>query len=232
MRLDEQTVVYVDRERRRDRTLAAGRSGHFLDDAHLVPAIEPGRAAGARPGALATASDGQPAAWALVEILQPTPGDWFQGRSNLVQCGTGQRRDTVRDSVIPMVGVAPGVAVQPVTHVNQLFGDDELHRPRLILIDSFEVDQHGVIAGPAQEAVGTAKRRRHSAADPPPIRSAAGCHPKMIDGQLEQHTVVIDEFAQASIALIENQERFTSGSTRGAAACRLGHFTMSTCIAH
>jgi hypothetical protein len=35
----------------------------------------------------------------------------------------------------------------------------------------------------------------------------------MIDREIEQHTIVIDEFAQSRVALIENQDRFTSGLT-------------------
>jgi len=111
------------------------------------------------------------------------------------------------------VGVSPGVAVQPVTHVDQLLGHDEFHRPWLILIDTFEVNQDGVIAGPAHTAVRSAIRRRHGSSNPRPVGSAARRHSLMIDREIEQHTIVIDELAQSRVALIENQDRFTSGLT-------------------
>lgn len=58
--------------------------------------------------------------------------------------------------VIPVVGVAASVAIEPIPHVHELFDNHELHRPWLLLIDSFEVDEYGVIACPVKETVGSA----------------------------------------------------------------------------
>jgi hypothetical protein len=47
----------------------------------------------------------------------------------------------MRDAIVPMLRVPAEVAVEPVSHVQQLLGHYHLERPRLGAIDARQVDQ-------------------------------------------------------------------------------------------
>ncbi len=114
------------------------------------------------------------------------------------------------DPVVAVAGVAPVIAVEPVPHVNQFFGNHDFHGPWLILVDAFEVDQDDVVPGPDEIAVGPAVRRRDASPNPGPKRGPVGGNAQAVDRQMEQGDIVIQEFGQAVIALVEEQQWFDS----------------------
>jgi hypothetical protein len=63
-----------------------------------------------------------------------------------------------------MLRVPSEVAIEPVSHVQELFCDDHFERPRPRLIDARQVDQNEMIAGGGRKRVSTANRPSYSAA--------------------------------------------------------------------
>ncbi len=109
----------------------------------------------------------------------------------------------MRDPVMTMMGVTPGIASQMVAHVDEFLGNDDFHRTRPLLIDSLEVDEHQVVARAPPEAVRAAVGRRHGSADPRAVGDTARRDQKMVERKIEQVTVVANEVDQAGIALVE-----------------------------
>jgi hypothetical protein len=68
----------------------------------------------------------------------------------------------MRDPVIAVLGVTSPVSVDPVSHVQQFFGDDNFERPWPRSIDPRQVDQHEVRPLPCVKDVTTPDRRIHS----------------------------------------------------------------------
>jgi hypothetical protein len=58
------------------------------------------------------------------------------------------------------------VAIDPVAHVDQLFGYHDLERPRLVQVDPLQIDQHRVFLWEREENVCAANRCRDSPAQP------------------------------------------------------------------
>ncbi len=45
-----------------------------------------------------------------------------------------------------MMGVTPGVPVEVIAHVNEFFGDDDLDRSWLLVVDALKIDEHEMMA--------------------------------------------------------------------------------------
>lgn len=55
--------------------------------------------------------------------------------------------------VIPMLGMTPEIAVEPIAHVHQLFDDDNLQRLRPRPIDPRQIDEDIVLALPLRKGI-------------------------------------------------------------------------------
>ncbi len=91
-----------------------------------------------------------------------------------------------------MLRVAARVAIQPVSHVNQLFGNNDFQRTRPGQVDSREVDQDAMFVRCRVEAVGAAYRRSHSSTEPRFEDSPLGGHTQMIDRKGQEFDVFLE----------------------------------------
>ncbi|MBA2468547.1 MAG: hypothetical protein H0V37_04010 [Chloroflexia bacterium] len=116
----------------------------------------------------------------------------------------------MRDPVMSVVGMAPGIAIEAVPHVDKFFGNDDFHRAGLIEVDPFDVDQDGMDIRSTEVAVGPAVGRGNGSSNPDPKRGPAGRDTQAVNWQLEQTDIVVQKSSQAGIALIEKQWWFDS----------------------
>ena len=117
------------------------------------------------------------------------------------------------DPVVTVMRVPAMIAIEVVPHVDQLLGDNDLLRTRLLQVNAFQVDQQGVFPRAAHEAVGAAIRGWNEPANPLAIRGATGADHEAIRGQGEQLRIPMDEVCKAGIAFVEDQDFGVSRST-------------------
>lgn len=106
------------------------------------------------------------------------------------------------------MGMTPGIAVESVPHVHEFFSDNDLQRPGLFQVDALEIDEDGVVAGPAEVAVGAAIGGRNTSSYPLPVGAPARGHPQAVNWQVQQINVSVEETGQTSVALVEEHQRF------------------------
>lgn len=175
----------------------------LLDDAHLVPAIECGMATTARPRPLAAAPDRLAAGRALIQVLHWPSRDRLEGGPDLLRRGASQCRDTNRDPVVPMMGVAAVIAVEMIPHVDQFFSHDQLDRSRLAEIDTFEIDEHGMCPRLPDKTIGAPVCGRNLSSDPRPVGASLRRHHQVIDRERQFSGVAVDQFGYMWIAVVE-----------------------------
>lgn len=95
-----------------------------------------------------------------------------------------------------MPGVPPEVAVQPVSHMDQLLGDDHFKGSWMTEIDARHVDQDEMLVGLGRERVGSANRRPHPPAKPTLENRALRRDAEPFHRKIEQHDVPFEEFAR------------------------------------
>ncbi len=121
-----------------------------------------------------------------------TPLHRQQCRSNLLWSGSGEFRHAHGDAVIAVSGMPAQVAINAVSHVNELFRDHDFQRSWLSAVEPRQIDQDKVLTLPRQECVGAANRGAHPPAQPrfelTPLRS----HPQMIDRKAQTPDIVLD----------------------------------------
>jgi 3-deoxy-D-arabino-heptulosonate 7-phosphate (DAHP) synthase class II len=60
----------------------------------------------------------------------------------------------MRNTVVTVFRVPSEVAIQPVSHVNELLDDNNFERARAGLINARKIDQNEMIPGPRRECIG------------------------------------------------------------------------------
>ena len=128
--------------------------------------IEPRCAASARPGSLFPSRDRHPAGRTLIDVSRRPPRNRQERAANLFEAGAREVGNSVGNAVVAVLGMPSQVAVQPVAHVNQLFGDDDFQSPRLRLIDARKVDENQMLVHSRHERVGAADRSDNAAPKP------------------------------------------------------------------
>lgn len=97
------------------------------------------------------------------------------------------------DPIVPMVGMAPQVSIDPISHVDEFLGHHDLDGPRLPLVDTFKVDEDCVFTCPADMTVRAAVGGGNAPVDPGCVRGAAGRDLEMVRRQLEDSRVSMNE---------------------------------------
>jgi hypothetical protein len=94
-----------------------------------------------------------------------------------------------------MLRVPPEVTVEPVSHVQELFSDHQLERPRPRLIDAWQVDQNEMIARRGRKLISAADRAPYPAAQPALEDASAGRDAETFRWQPEERDVSFQKFA-------------------------------------
>ena len=92
-----------------------------------------------------------------------------------------------------MMRVASPVAVQMITHVNQLLGNDDLQVLRARKIDPVNMDQQGMHTLTCEIAVRTAIRVWYAPVQPRAIRCPIRRHPEAVSRQAQSRNVLLEE---------------------------------------
>jgi hypothetical protein len=100
----------------------------------------------------------------------------------------------MRYAIVPMLRVPSEVAIEPVSHVQELFCDDHFERPRPRLIDAGQVDQNEMIAG--RKRISPANRASHPAAQPACEDATLGGDAETVRWQREERDVSFQKFAR------------------------------------
>jgi hypothetical protein len=93
-----------------------------------------------------------------------------------------------------MLRVPSEVAIEPVSHVQELFCDDHFERPRPRPIDARQVDQNEMIAG--RKRISPANRASHPAAQPACEDATLGGDVETVRWQREERDVLFQKFAR------------------------------------
>jgi len=102
----------------------------------------------------------------------------------------------VRDAVVSVLRVTPVVAIEPISHVQELLGDYHLERPGLRPINARQVDQDEMISGSGCKRIGTADRAPQSATEPAFKDAALGGDAKPVCWQFEERDVSLQKMAR------------------------------------
>jgi hypothetical protein len=102
----------------------------------------------------------------------------------------------VRDAIVPVLRVPAEVAVEAVSHMQELLGNHHLERPWSWLIDSWQVDQNEMIARPRRKCISAADRASQSAAQPAFEDATIGGGAEMVSWQTEERDVSFQKFAR------------------------------------
>jgi hypothetical protein len=151
--------------------------------------IEPRRAPTARPRTVTMPGDLLAAARALVGIASRSPHPRQKRRANFLERGAGECRHPMCDAIVPMLCVPAEVSVEPVSHVQELLGDDHFERLRLRAIDAGQVDQDEMFIGCRRKRIGAANRTPQPSSQPNFEDSALGGDPEAICWQREESNV-------------------------------------------
>jgi len=102
----------------------------------------------------------------------------------------------VCDAIVPVFRVPAEVAIEPVSHVQELLSDYHLERPRPGLIDARQVDQNEMIAGRGRKRIGAADRAPQAAAQPAFEDATLGGDAETVRWQREERYVSFQKFAR------------------------------------
>ena len=95
----------------------------------------------------------------------------------------------MRDAIVPVLRVPAEVAVEPVSHVQELLSDHHFERPRLRAIDARQVDQDEMFTGCRRKRIGAADRAPQPASQPTFEDSALGGDAEAVCWQPEERDV-------------------------------------------
>jgi hypothetical protein len=102
----------------------------------------------------------------------------------------------VRYAIVPMLRMPSEVAIEPVSHVQELFCDDHFERPRPRLIDARQVDQNEMLTGRGRKRISAANRAQHRAAQPALEDATLGGDTETVRWQREERDVSFQKFAR------------------------------------
>ena len=102
----------------------------------------------------------------------------------------------MRDAIVSVLRVPAEVAIEPVSHVQQLLSDYDFERPRSRLIDARHVDQNEMIAGRRRKRVGAADRAPQPPAQPAFEDATLGSDAESVRWQHEERDVSFEIFAR------------------------------------
>ena len=111
---------------------------------------------------------------------------------NLLECRPRKGCHPVRDPVVTVLRVPAKVAIESISHVDELLGNDNFKRPGPRPVDTRQVDQNEVIAGCRCVGVSSTNRRPHP--PPQPALKNAPLHrdPETIDRQLQEDQIPLE----------------------------------------
>jgi hypothetical protein len=102
----------------------------------------------------------------------------------------------VRDAIMSVLGVPAEVAIEPVSHVQELFSDYHLERARQRLIDARQVDQDEMIPGRWRKRISAADGAPQPAAQPAFKDATLGGDAETVRRQPEERDVTFQKFAR------------------------------------
>jgi hypothetical protein len=102
----------------------------------------------------------------------------------------------VRNAVVPVLRVPAEVAVEAVSHMQELLGDHHLERPWSCLIDAWQVDQNEMVARHGRKRISATDRASQPAAQPAFEDAVIGGGAEMIRWQTEERDVSFQKFAR------------------------------------
>jgi hypothetical protein len=136
------------------------------------------------------------AARAFIDEPRRSPHRRQNRCSNLVERGAGESGNAVRDAIVPVLRVPAEVAIEPVSHVQELLSDHYLKRPRPRLIDARQIDQNQMIAGSGRKRISAADRAPQPTAQPAFEHATLGGDPETIRWQHKQRDVSFQKLAR------------------------------------
>jgi hypothetical protein len=87
-------------------------------------------------------------------------------------------------------GVPPSIAVQPVSHVNELFRDNQLDGPRMVRIQTFQLHQDGMSPQTRQIDIRSSDARFYPSSQPAFELSAVGSHEQIVQLEVKTSSVM------------------------------------------
>jgi CheY-like chemotaxis protein len=108
----------------------------------------------------------------------------------LVQRRSRQLGNALRDAVIPVLGVAPQIPIEPIPHVDQFFGYNHFDGSGLRNVKPGQIDQDEMLRGPRIKRVRAPDRGAHPPPQPTFEYPPLGGDPELISGKVEQPDVM------------------------------------------
>jgi hypothetical protein len=102
----------------------------------------------------------------------------------------------VRDAIVPVLRVPAEVAIEAVSHMQELLSDHHLERSRPGLVDARQVDQDEMIARRGRKRVRAADRTPQTAAQPAFEDATLGGDAETVRWQTEERDVSFQKFAR------------------------------------
>jgi hypothetical protein len=158
--------------------------------------IKPRSALAARPRTLSVSRNLYAAARARIDVAPRSPRRRANRCANLVERGSSESGHAMRDAIVPMLRVPPEIAVEPVSHMQELLGDDDFERPRPRLIDARQIDQDEMIAGRGRESISAANRAPEAATQPAFEDATLGSDAEAVRWQCEERNVSFQKLAR------------------------------------
>jgi hypothetical protein len=135
-------------------------------DAQLVPAIEGRRTSPARPNAGSATRYLRVAFWASIDVFRSSALDGFDAAAYFLYGRPGQLANLHCDTIVAMTSMPAAISIDPVTHVQELLGDDDFERLRLTEIDPTQIDQNKVLLATRVIHISSPDRPADLSADP------------------------------------------------------------------
>jgi hypothetical protein len=111
----------------------------------------------------------------------------------------------VGNPIVAVMRVPADIAIELVTHVQELFGDDDLDSGRARGIDPVEMDEHGMATARSDKAVRTANRPANGTS-PDPSRKGwtVGGNVEIVGREGKERNVFGKQITYAVITHFEN----------------------------
>jgi len=91
----------------------------------------------------------------------------------------------MRDAIVPVLGVAPEISIEPVAHVQEFLGHHHFQRARSRAVDAQQVDQNEILVCGGRKSVRSPHRTPYATSQPafefPPV----GCDAETVCRQIE-----------------------------------------------
>lgn len=98
-----------------------------------------------------------------------------------------------------VLGMTTQIAVEAITHVDQLFGDDDVERVRLAQVDTRQVNQDHMFISTRQVRVGATHRGAKPASQPALERWLIRRDPQSLARQLQAFTIPLRDGRHAQV---------------------------------